>query len=182
MTADDGRAPAEFEEIIVALLGRYIERREAGLPPLAHDLLAAAGEFGASAVDGLRSVLVFYESTRALESTAGRRRSGGRGRTPRDPMPESAHDSPSRLESVSVPQAQPTIAEVLRFEDLPLGSRGSRRAVVRWSGAPTDTNAAARTACADTPTTRARPRSPPPSDATNDAPSPARRSGRPRPA
>ena len=53
MTADDGRAPAEFEEIIVALLGRYIERREAGLPPLAHDLLAAAGEFGASAVDGL---------------------------------------------------------------------------------------------------------------------------------
>jgi hypothetical protein len=26
-----------------------------------------------------------------------------------------------------------TIVEVLRFEDLPLGSNGSRRAVVRWS-------------------------------------------------
>jgi hypothetical protein len=49
-------------------------------------------------------------------------------------MPEpDPHDSPSRLESVSVPQAHPTITEVLRFEDLPLGSRGSRRAVVRWS-------------------------------------------------
>jgi hypothetical protein len=48
------------------------------------------------------------------------------------PEPES-HDSPSRLESVSVPQAHPTIREVLCFEDLPLGSRGSRRAVVRWS-------------------------------------------------
>jgi hypothetical protein len=31
------------------------------------------------------------------------------------------------------PQASPTVVEVLRFEDLPLGSRGSRRAVVRWS-------------------------------------------------
>ena len=66
-------------------------------------------------------------------------------------MPVAGYYSPSRLESVSVPQAQPTIAEVLRFEDLPLGSRGSRRAVVRWSGAPTDTTGAARTACADTP-------------------------------
>jgi hypothetical protein len=49
-------------------------------------------------------------------------------------MPEpDAQDSPGRLESVSVPQAHTTIAEVLRFEDLPLGSHGSRRAVVRWS-------------------------------------------------
>ena len=37
------------------------------------------------------------------------------------------------LESMSASSSQPTITEVLRFEDLPLGSRGSRRAVVRWS-------------------------------------------------
>ena len=34
---------------------------------------------------------------------------------------------------MSAPSSQPTIIEILRFEDLPLGSRGSRRAVVRWS-------------------------------------------------
>ena len=28
---------------------------------------------------------------------------------------------------------EPTVEEVLRFEDLPLGSAGSRRAIVRWS-------------------------------------------------
>jgi hypothetical protein len=37
------------------------------------------------------------------------------------------------LESVSAPEPSPTITDVLRFEDLPLGSRGTRRAVVRWS-------------------------------------------------
>ena len=37
------------------------------------------------------------------------------------------------LDSVSAPQPSPTVTEVLRFEDLPLGSRGTRRAVVRWS-------------------------------------------------
>lgn len=30
-------------------------------------------------------------------------------------------------------EASPTVVEVLRFENLPLGSMGSRRAVVRWS-------------------------------------------------
>ena len=30
-------------------------------------------------------------------------------------------------------ETTPSVVEVLRFEDLPLGSRGSRRAVVRWS-------------------------------------------------
>ena len=34
---------------------------------------------------------------------------------------------------MSAPEYSPTVVEVLRFEDLPLGSRGSRRAVVRWS-------------------------------------------------
>ena len=34
---------------------------------------------------------------------------------------------------MSAPEYHPTVVEVLRFEELPLGSRGSRRAVVRWS-------------------------------------------------
>jgi len=34
---------------------------------------------------------------------------------------------------MSAPEHSPTVVEVLRFEELPLGSRGSRRAVVRWS-------------------------------------------------
>ena len=35
--------------------------------------------------------------------------------------------------SMSASDPNPTIIEVLRFEDLPLGSRGSRRAIARWS-------------------------------------------------
>ena len=34
---------------------------------------------------------------------------------------------------MSAPEHNPTVVEVLRFEELPLGSRGSRGAVVRWS-------------------------------------------------
>ena len=34
---------------------------------------------------------------------------------------------------VSTPQPSPTVVEVLHSEDLPVGSRGSRRAVVCWS-------------------------------------------------
>ena len=34
---------------------------------------------------------------------------------------------------MSAPAHSPSVVEVLRFEELPLGSRGSRRAVVRWS-------------------------------------------------
>ena len=34
---------------------------------------------------------------------------------------------------MSSPESSPTVEEVLRFEDLPLGSLGSRRAMVRWS-------------------------------------------------
>jgi hypothetical protein len=37
------------------------------------------------------------------------------------------------LESMSVAEPSPVVVEVLRFEDLPLGSRGTRRAFVRWS-------------------------------------------------
>ena len=40
---------------------------------------------------------------------------------------------PGSVEPVSAPETTPTVVEVLRFEDLPLGSRGSRRAMVRWS-------------------------------------------------
>ena len=40
---------------------------------------------------------------------------------------------PDSLDSVSASATSPIVAEVLRFEELPLGSRGSRRAVVRWS-------------------------------------------------
>ena len=34
---------------------------------------------------------------------------------------------------MSASETSPTVVEVLRFEGLPPGSRGSRRAVVRWS-------------------------------------------------
>jgi hypothetical protein len=37
------------------------------------------------------------------------------------------------LGRVSLPTPGPIVEEVLRFEDLPLGSVGTRRAVVRWS-------------------------------------------------
>jgi hypothetical protein len=48
-------------------------------------------------------------------------------------VPEPAPERPGSLDSVSGFETRPTVAEVLRFEDLPLGSRGTRRAVVRWS-------------------------------------------------
>lgn len=34
---------------------------------------------------------------------------------------------------MSASDTSPTVIEVLRFEDLPLGSRGTRRAIARWS-------------------------------------------------
>jgi hypothetical protein len=42
---------------IATLVGRYVERREAGQPRCAHDLLAIAAEFGNTPVDNLRTVL-----------------------------------------------------------------------------------------------------------------------------
>jgi hypothetical protein len=35
--------------------------------------------------------------------------------------------------SMSASNTSPTVTEVLRFEDLPPGSRGTRRAIARWS-------------------------------------------------
>jgi hypothetical protein len=40
---------------------------------------------------------------------------------------------PGNVERVTGSEMSPTVVEVLRFEDLPLGPRGSRRAIVRWS-------------------------------------------------
>jgi len=49
-------------------------------------------------------------------------------------MPSPTHSYAGTLGSVamSAPDTSPTIIEVLRFEDLPLGSRGTRRAIARW--------------------------------------------------
>ena len=65
--------PAERGELteqalaIATLVGRYVERRETGEPPCAHDLLAIAAEFGNTAVDNLRTVLACYEAMRASD-------------------------------------------------------------------------------------------------------------------
>ncbi len=57
----------EQDLAIATLVGRYIERREAGQPPCAHDLLAVAADFGDSAVGVLRAVLACYEAMRASD-------------------------------------------------------------------------------------------------------------------
>ena len=45
-----------------------------------------------------------------------------------DPNPDRG-----RLGAMAAEDQCPTVVEVLRFEDLPLGSLASRRAIVRWS-------------------------------------------------
>jgi hypothetical protein len=76
MTGHDGPDPAERPELteqdlaIATLVGRYVERREHHEAPCAHDLLAVAAEFGASAVDELRTVLASYEAMCASEPPA----------------------------------------------------------------------------------------------------------------
>ena len=57
----------EEDLAIAALVGRYVERRESGGAPCAHDLMAVAAEFGDAAVDRLRTVLILYEAMRAAE-------------------------------------------------------------------------------------------------------------------
>ncbi len=56
---------SEQDLAVAALVGRYIERRECDETPCVHDLLAAAAEFGDTAVDVLRTVLACYEAMRA---------------------------------------------------------------------------------------------------------------------
>jgi hypothetical protein len=60
----DGPELSEQDLAIAALVGRYIERRERHQTPREHDLLAAAAEFGDTAVDVLRIVLATYEAMR----------------------------------------------------------------------------------------------------------------------
>ena len=43
------------------------------------------------------------------------------------------HSDEGRLRGVGTHESEPIVEEVLRFEDLPLGSAGTRHAVVRWS-------------------------------------------------
>jgi hypothetical protein len=57
----------EQDLAIATLVGRYIERREQGVPPHVHDLLTVAAEFGDDAVDCLRTLLAFYEAMCASE-------------------------------------------------------------------------------------------------------------------
>jgi len=69
-----GRAELSEQDLaIAALVGRYIERREHHETPCVHDLLAAAAEFGDTAVDVLRTVLACYEAMRAYGDSDPRR-------------------------------------------------------------------------------------------------------------
>jgi hypothetical protein len=52
---------------IAALVGRYVERRERGGAPCAHDLIPVASESGEAAVEHLRTVLIFFEAMRSSE-------------------------------------------------------------------------------------------------------------------
>lgn len=51
---------------------------------------------------------------------------------PGDPAPDPSAAA-GRLSGVSSSADEPLVEEVLRFEDLPVGSAGSRQAIVRWS-------------------------------------------------
>jgi hypothetical protein len=57
----------ELDAVVSELLTRYMERRDAGVTPAAHDLLAAAAEFGPDAVQLLRAGMAFYELMRETE-------------------------------------------------------------------------------------------------------------------
>jgi hypothetical protein len=64
----EGPELSEQDLAIAALVGRYIERRERLEAPCVHDLLAAAAEFGDTAVDVLRIVLATYEAMRLYDA------------------------------------------------------------------------------------------------------------------
>lgn len=64
------REPFTEEDLMIATpVGRYVERRERGDAPCAHDPLAVAAEQGDAAVHELRNVLAFYEAMRAIETS-----------------------------------------------------------------------------------------------------------------
>jgi hypothetical protein len=58
----------ELDRLLADLTGVYIQRRERGAPPRAHDLLAVAAEFGDDAPAKLRTVQVLYEALLADET------------------------------------------------------------------------------------------------------------------
>ena len=60
----------EQDLAVATLVGRYVERREQGIPPRVGDLLVVAAECGGAAIDDLRTVLAFYEAMRASEAPA----------------------------------------------------------------------------------------------------------------
>jgi len=91
---DNSAERAELTEqdlAIAALVGRYIERREQHETPCAHDLLAAAAEFGDTAVDVLRTVLACYEAMRAYGDSDRARPATER---PQDPGLARSHEPP----------------------------------------------------------------------------------------
>jgi hypothetical protein len=69
---DPGEQPELTEQdlAVATLVGRYIERREAGRPLGMSDLFTMAAEFGDSAVDVLRTVLACYEAMRTSDDLA----------------------------------------------------------------------------------------------------------------
>lgn len=75
---DDSPDPPERERLteldwlLADLVGVYVDRRERGMPPQAHDLLAVAAEFGDGATAKLRTVLALYEALIADETAAPR--------------------------------------------------------------------------------------------------------------
>jgi hypothetical protein len=88
--------------------------------------------------DGLRDRIV-NEMTAALVSV------GDRYRAPDgvlysliEPSGADPLSGEGRLSVMSVRTSEPIVEEVLRFENLPLGSAGTRRAVVRWSDGTED--------------------------------------------
>ena len=76
MTERHDPDPAEQPELteqdlaVATLVGRYIERREAGRPLATSDLIAMAAEFGDAAVDALCTVLACYEAMRTSDDLA----------------------------------------------------------------------------------------------------------------
>ena len=61
--------PTELDWLLADLAGVYVQRRERGAPPQAHDLPAVAAEFGDGAAAKLRIVLALYEALIADEAT-----------------------------------------------------------------------------------------------------------------
>jgi hypothetical protein len=72
---DRAEDPAERERlseedlVLAGLVGEHANRRDRGLPPSTHDLLARAYEFGDDAAVKLRTVLALYEALVADDLT-----------------------------------------------------------------------------------------------------------------